>query len=512
MPNSFSISKALAVYSISIDDIESSALVNDSRVVNEDSVFCAVIGSQQDGRQYIDKAIENGAKLIVSECQHKQQHGHVVSRVNKLGVSIQIVQFYQLNNYLTELAQHYYGNPLKHLSLIGVTGTNGKTSTCFITAKLLEICHKSSAIIGTIGAGKLSSLSAINNTTPGATELNQLLASFVSQNIEYVAMEVSSHALEQRRLTAEMLDVAVYCNLSRDHLDYHQTMEKYAEAKRLIFAKSNQVAVLNGDDAVAKEWLSNWQLTDNVIVFGKDNDVTHFPKFIQASDIKLSTHGLSFTITTEIESQFIECGLLGEFNVENLLAAIAVLISQKIALSEICQAIKVLTPINGRMESFTDNNKATSVVDYAHTPEALENALIACRRHCEGELWVVFGCGGNRDKGKRSLMGQIAEQHADHIVLTNDNPRNETPEMIVTDILAGCAHREKIAVILDRKQAVTNTVAHAQPGDVVLLAGKGHEETIEIGDEIIYYSERELVKTLYQQSSEETNVQQGVQQ
>lgn len=516
----FSIADTLATFDIHIEPLATAQLVNNSRKINAGDVFCAVIGSASDGRNYIDQAIAAGASIVIAECQKEQHHGNQLRRGN-----ITIVQFYQLNSRLFELAASYYQYPQDKLNVIGITGTNGKTSTSQMIASLLNLCQQDAhqqtgnsaesygesegksdskniaakaAVIGTTGAGVLPELTPIANTTPGATELNQIFASFAEQSITHVAMEVSSHALDQGRIAAEQFNVAAFTNLSRDHLDYHQTMAEYAKAKFTLFenrVNSTQIAVVNGDDEYGQAWLEKLQQPS--IAFGQSEFVSKHKHFVRAQDIKLSPSGVSFSVVTDKACANVESKLLGEFNVENLLAAIASLLALDIPLGNIVENIPKLVPSQGRMEAFHQTGKPVAVVDYAHTPDALSNALQACRHHCQGELWVVFGCGGDRDQGKRPQMGQVAEQFADHVVVTNDNPRSEAPELIANDILAGCQQAEKITVMLDRQQAVRSTLAHAKSNDIVLLAGKGHENTIEIAGQIIEYSERALVETLY---------------
>lgn len=311
-------------------------------------------------------------------------------------------------------------------------------------------------------------------------------------------MEVSSHALEQHRLSPSMVDIAVFTNLSRDHLDYHQTMENYAQAKKQLFTQSvTQTAILNGDDDYVKRWLKSWSLDAPVIVYGLSASIKTHPYFLRATDIKRCSSGVEFTIESHAGEVTIQSVLMGDFNISNLLASSAVLLSQHYTLTQIAESINLLKAVVGRMEIFASPNLATSVVDYAHTPDALENALKACRAHCDGSLHVVFGCGGDRDKGKRSLMGAVAETYADHVVLTNDNPRTELPETIVNDIIVGCKFPKKINVILARKQAVINTIEESSINDMILFAGKGHEDYIIIGNEKIAYNERELVQSIY---------------
>ena len=499
MPNHsrFSINLALNVFNITLNielsDKPERQLTNDSRLVKVGDVFVATLGYVTDGRDYIEKAIDLGAELVIAQTEEANEHGKIV-KVN----NVHVVYFYDLNEHLFMLSSLYYSQPNKKLVSIGVTGTNGKTTTSQIIAQLLDYCGKSCAVIGTTGAGKTNALTPINNTTPGPTELNALLSDFVSNGVTHVAMEVSSHALDQHRITSTEIDIAVFTNLSRDHLDYHQTMNKYEEAKFSIFTQSAaQIAVLNGDDSVAVQWLSNWNTKQAVYVYGLDKQIKNNAYYLIASNIKNTKAGVEFLLETHAGTINVHSTLVGTFNISNVLAAAAVLLSQEIPLIQIAASIEQLSPIIGRMEIFNADNKPTAIVDYAHTPDALENALIACRDHCVGDLWVVFGCGGDRDKGKRALMGAIAEKNADHVVITNDNPRTEKPELIAADILTGCQFPKNINVILDRKQAVVSTLAKASQNDTILFAGKGHEDYIVMGTENIYYNERELVQSIY---------------
>jgi UDP-N-acetylmuramoyl-L-alanyl-D-glutamate--2,6-diaminopimelate ligase len=491
---------------------------NDSRAIVRGDIFCAIIGHDQDGRQYIDQAIKQGAKLILSECDNRSEHGETViaSTSNK----VIIVKFYQLNQYLFTLTKNYYQAPQNNMTLVGITGTNGKTTTSQLLAQMLNSAHKDCAVIGTNGAGAIDKLQPIENTTPGACELHQLLNLFndehsVHGKFSYVAMEVSSHALSQNRVQADLFDIAVFTNLSRDHLDYHGSMASYGEAKKQIFsADDTQIAVVNFDDQQAKEWLENWPVQQDVWLYGRDESINTHKHFVTAKSINRHSHGVSFILTTHLGQVEITSPLLGDFNIDNLLAAISVLLIQGIALSHIPNLVNQVSAIAGRMEATSAKNLATAVVDYAHTPDALEKALQACRQHCSGELYVVFGCGGDRDKGKRPLMAQAAEKYADYLVVTNDNPRSEDAQMIANDIVAGFSNpnAEKITIILAREDAVLKTLNTAKPGDIVLLAGKGHEDYVivaqhnedgkVIGTQKLDYNERLIVTNFYQKNAD----------
>jgi len=476
-------------------------LVNDTRKLSEGDIFCAVIGHLQDGNDYISQAIQNGASLVIAECEFAEQHGEVsyLSKDASAEQNIPQIYFYQLNKQLYSFAKSYYQNPQSNMAIIGITGTNGKTSTSQIIAKLFDHCQQKTAVIGTNGAGQVDALQPLENTTPAATQLHQLLAEFTADHIENVAMEISSHALEQGRVNAELLNIAVFTNLSRDHLDYHKTMANYAEAKYQIFSQNDkQIAIVNGEDQQVKTWLNNWPSEQTVIVYGRTKSITQNSAFVRAGDIKHHSQGVEFVLDTHLGKQAISSPLIGDFNIDNLLAAISVLLVQKISLIYIAEAIKSLTPTLGRMEVFSAENRATAIVDYAHTPDALTNALAACRQHCKGELWVVFGCGGDRDKGKRPLMAKAAELGADHLIITSDNPRNEQAEDIVNDMLVGCANPDEVIVVLDRELAVITGLTKAKANDMILFAGKGHEDYIIIGDEKVNYNERKFINSIYQ--------------
>ena len=496
-------------------------LTNDSRTITEGDIFCAVIGQVQDGRQYIDKAIADGAKLVLAESENNSEHGNIrlVSIAQK---QIAIISFYQLNKRLFTLASAYYQRPQQQMTMIGITGTNGKTSTSQLLGQLFTLCNKPCAIIGTNGAGMVDDLTELQNTTPSATDLMQLFYRFSHAqvkgiSISHIAMEVSSHALEQGRINGDVFDIAVFTNLSRDHLDYHGTMAHYAAAKRALFTcnaftghkrtGNKQVAVLNGDDEQVKTWLASWPENQNKRwLYGRSAGVSKAECFVSCLNIKHHNDGVNFTLISHLGKIDIHSPLLGDFNIDNLLAAITVLLVEGVPLAKIAENVANIKPIAGRMEVFSAKCKteksATAVVDYAHTPDALAKALIACRQHCSGELTIVFGCGGDRDKGKRPLMAKAAEKYADKIVVTSDNPRTENAQNIVDDVLAGLSNKiksasKKLTVNLDRKQAVLDALTQSKTNDIVLLAGKGHEDYIIFGTEKVPYDERQIVSNFF---------------
>lgn len=490
-------------------------LTNDSRNISSANdagdIFCAIIGHDQDGRQYIKQAIALGAKLVLSECEHKNQHGNIsyveVNSVDSTNALVAVISFYKLNKNLFTIASAYYQSPEKNMTMIGLTGTNGKTSTSQLLGQILTGCEKPCTIIGTNGAGMVDDLQPLENTTPSATDLMQLFFAF-SHKATHLAMEVSSHALEQGRVTGNTFDIAIFTNLSRDHLDYHGTMADYAAAKKQLFTcDEKQIAILNGDDVEARFWLKDWPVEQTLIhqnlwLYGHSDIVRQHSQFVSCENIKHHSTGVDFTLNTHLGDIDIHSPLLGDFNIDNLLAVIAVLLIEKISLDVIADKITQVKAIAGRMETFTGKQAPTAVVDYAHTPDALGKALIACRQHCRGELFVVFGCGGDRDKGKRPLMAQVAQKYADQLVVTSDNPRTEDPMNIINDVVAGLNKNSEVNIIADRKQAVLETLAKARSNDVVLLAGKGHEDYIILGNEKINYNEREVVKDFFNQFKE----------
>ena len=496
------------IENVSIDDCYG-RITNDSRTITEGDIFCAIIGHAQDGRRYIDNAIKQGACLVLTECESEQQHGEINylnQDSNQDNKQVAIISFYQLNKQLFAVASAYYRQPHTNMTMVGVTGTNGKTSTTQLLAQMLAQSSKPCAVIGTNGAGFVDNegihLTELGNTTPSATDLAQLFAKFSQQGLSHLAMEVSSHAIEQKRVYTDVFDIAIYTNLSRDHLDYHGTMADYAAAKRKLFTNNEkQIAILNGDDEQAKIWLENWSNKQKLWVYGRSESLSKYQQFVSCKNVSHHNSGVNFVLSTHLGDIDISSPLLGDFNIDNLLAVISVLLSQGASLENIAQQVAIISPIAGRMETFTASNSktqsATAVVDYAHTPDALQKALIACKQHCHGQLHVVFGCGGDRDKGKRPLMAQAAEEYADCLVITNDNPRTEAPMSIINDMIIGLSPTTQTVIIENREQAVLTTLAKAQPDDVVLLAGKGHEDYIILGTEKIDYNERQVVMDFF---------------
>ncbi|WP_127959465.1 UDP-N-acetylmuramoyl-L-alanyl-D-glutamate--2,6-diaminopimelate ligase [Serratia microhaemolytica] len=463
----------------------------DSRCITAGDLFVAVAGHQTDGRSYIAQAIKQGAAAVVAQATDPAMH----QKVEQI-CGVPVVYLYQLNRHLSALAGAFYQQPSQRLQLVGVTGTNGKTTITQLLAQWSQQLGATAAVMGTLGNGLLGQMVPSANTTASAVEIQHALNQFADQGAALVAMEVSSHGLVQQRVAALSFAAAVFSNLSRDHLDYHGDMENYQAAKWSLFADHQpQQAIINADDPVGQRWLE--KLPNAVAVSLHGNLAQNQrPHWLSASAIHYHNNGASISFRSSWGDGQLETHLLGEFNVSNLLLALATLLALGYPLAALIATAADLQPVCGRMERFSAPGKPTLVVDYAHTPDALEKALAALRLHCRGQLWCLFGCGGDRDSGKRPLMARAAEQWADRVVITDDNPRSEAPEAITDDILAGFNSASVVPVIHQRAEALAYIIAQAQAEDVVLVAGKGHEDYQLIGQHRLNYSDRTTVMQL----------------
>ena len=382
-----------------------------------------------------------------------------------------------------EIASIVYSNPAHAMRMIGITGTNGKTSCSHWIAECLTKKGEKTATIGTLGNGFLGNLESSQNTTPDAVRLQEDLVQYRALGAEAVAMEVSSIGIEEGRVNGIRFDTALFTNLTRDHLDYHGSMEAYGVVKAKLFHWPNlKHAVINFDDAFGAELARKTSAID-IIGYGftTPDIVSEKLKFLHGANLRLSAEGLSFDIDSPWGNARVESGLLGAFNASNLLAVLGVLVAGGVSLGETAKLVSTLHAVNGRMERLGGKGKPTVVVDYAHTPDALEKTLRALHEILapEGKLACVFGCGGDRDRGKRPLMGEISTRLANHTIITSDNPRSEDPHVIIADIVAGAAGKP-LKIVEDRTAAITSAIEHANKDDIILIAGKGHEEYQEI--------------------------------
>ena len=438
-------------------------LALDSREVVAGDLFLACKGFAVDGRNYIAQAVERGAVAVLADQDE-------LYCVNTHCDNVPVIVVKDLAMQLSAIAGKFYGQPSAKISLIGVTGTNGKTSCTQLIAQLLDQIEQPCGVIGTLGIGVAGEVEQVMNTTPDALTIQKILSQWQQQNILAAAMEVSSHGLEQGRVAALQFDVALFTNLSRDHLDYHGTMQAYAEAKAKLFKQAglNKV-VVNGDDSFADTLAG---------VVADDVDLLRYSIGSEADvwidNISYHSKGVSARMHSPWGSFDLASPLLGRFNLSNVVAALTSLGALGYSMAELVAALPNVSTIEGRMQRIDSAADIGVIVDYAHTPDALEKALEAVSQHTEGNVWCVFGCGGDRDQGKRPQMGEVAQRYADHVVVTSDNPRNENASEIINQILGGidCP----AAVEEDRAAAIEFAVMNAKPGDSVLLAGKGHED------------------------------------
>lgn len=437
----------------------------DSRKVVAGNVFLAYPGEHADGRQYIAQAIDKGASAVLWESEGFTWNANW--QLDNQPVA-------KLREQASAIAGSYYGQPSHKLWMIGVTGTNGKTSCSHWLAQAYTALGKRSVVIGTLGNGFAESLSPAVNTTPDPILLQAMLADYVAQHAEIAAMEVSSHGLDQHRVDGIAFDVAVLTNLTRDHLDYHGDMAHYAAAKRRLFSFPGLAhAIINHDDAYGRVLANELRAEGKAVLsYGLSGGDVY------GTSLSFDEQGLKMEVSTPQGEAEVRAALLGRFNASNLLAVLSVLLVSGVALADAVNALSTLRAAPGRMQQIGGGAQPLVVIDYAHTPDALEKVLLTLREQTQGRLVCVFGCGGDRDKGKRPLMGEVASRLADKVVVTSDNPRNEEPASIVAEISAGLQRPSQIE--LDRAVAIQTAVQNAQAGDVVLIAGKGHEDYQEI--------------------------------
>jgi len=486
------IKDCLALIGVKSASILINNLVLDSREVKFGDAFIAIKGHELDGAKFISSALNKGAKLILadSECQ-----------IDSTIESSKVIKISQLNRKLAKLSAYFYEHPSQKLQLVGVTGTNGKSTISSMIANLVAACEKNTAVIGTLGWGKLDSLEPLNNTTPSSISLQHMLSTLKKENTDLVAMEVSSHGLSQGRVDECQFSAAVFSNLSRDHLDYHGDMANYAQAKLQLFTKYEaNLNAFNLDDSVTKHWLKTHNFK-NTVLFGKGESPLPDHQYVLFSEVKCTSKGIKAKFITSWDAtdviNEVTCPLFGEFNLYNLAAAFSVVLGLGYPIRQVFEAVNSLKPIAGRMQPFYGlNNKPTCIVDYAHTPEALELALKALQDHVPSGVTCVFGCGGDRDKGKRVLMAQAAQKYSNKIVVTSDNPRTENPDDIIRDVLLGFSNKNNVQVEADRGKAITLAVSQASENEVVLIAGKGHEDYQIIGKKIINFCDRAWVEQL----------------
>lgn len=458
----------------------------DSRQVKPGTLFIAVPGFKQDGHLFIKDAVARGAAAIVLQDRNYQSRDYTWVMVDNSRKA------------MAEVSNVVYGFPSTRLNVIGVTGTNGKTTTTNLIAMILEKAGYRPGLIGTVHNRLGDEVLPVHHTTPEAPDLQRLFANFLQKGADYVVMEVSSHALDLNRVKGTEYDVAVFTNLTQDHLDFHGDMERYFMAKARLFSgmganrqkKRHKFVIINNDDSYAEQIA---ELTSvPIITYGIKNSAD-----VKAENVKISDRGASFRLRYTDRALPVNLKMTGLFNVYNTLAAVAVGLVEGVPVENIISTLENVAGIPGRFERVDEGQNFTVIVDYSHTPDSLENCLKTAREFVEGRIITVFGCGGDRDRKKRPLMGEVAAKLSDFTVVTSDNPRSEDPQAIIEEILPGLSRivdYDKYIKIVDRKEAINYAINIARPKDVVIIAGKGHEDYQIIGDRVISFDDRLVAK------------------
>lgn len=467
-------------------NLEINNVTYDSRQVEPGSLFVAISGYKTDGHYFIEEALSKGAKAIVIQDNRYQSEEYpwiLVKNTRKA---------------LADLSCALYQFPSERLNIIGVTGTNGKTTTTNLITYVLEDARRYTGLIGTIHNRVGSLILPVHHTTPEASDMQVLLQEFVDKGAEYAVMEVSSHALDLYRVRGTEFDIAVFTNLTQDHLDFHENMEKYLAAKGKLFSQlgvnahknRRKFAILNSDDPYTEELKDMARVP--VITYGIEKKAD-----IKAEQVKVTAQGVSYNLTYTNQTVPVNLQLNGIFNVYNSLAAIAVGLVEGIPIDNIVLSLEKVPGILGRFQKVDQGQDFTVIVDYSHTPDSLENCLKTAKDFVQGRLITVFGCGGDRDRTKRPLMGEIAGRYSDYCIVTSDNPRSEDPQAIIKDIIPGLSRVKKpddFMQILDRREAIFYAISQAKTHDCIIIAGKGHENYQILGPEVIPFDDKEVAQ------------------
>lgn len=462
---------------IGAEQLNVTGIAFNSMEVRPGNIFVCITGFKTDGHKYAADAIDRGAIAVIAERD-----------ISELGVTCVICKNTRLA--LAKAAANFYGHPEKKFRLIGITGTNGKTTATYLVKSVLESLGRKVGLIGTnqnmIGTEVIPS----KHTTPDSLELMQLFSQMAEKGAEYVVMEVSSHSLALDRVTACRFDVGAFTNITQDHLDFHKTMENYLAAKSILFTIS-KAGVINRDDS-GSDYLLEHSTCERMLTYGIESDCD-----IHASDVKLSEKGVAFKVSYENKEYDVELGIPGMFSVYNALTAFGCLVSAGIHMDDAVEGLKSARGVKGRIEVVETNRDFSVIIDYAHTPDGLYNVIRTIRGFCKGRIITVFGCGGDRDAGKRPKMGRIAAELSDYCVVTSDNPRTENPVAIINDVVEGVKNGKcDYTVVVNRFEAIETALDMAKKDDVVLLAGKGHETYQILADRTIDFDEREIVRKL----------------
>lgn len=466
------------------NDVEITSIEYDSRKVREGSLFVAIKGYSTDGHLYIDKAIEMGAAAVLAEeCGEK---------------SVTVATSEDTRKALALASKEFYGNSADRLKIIGVTGTNGKTTTTFLIKQVLELMGYKTGLIGTNQNMVCDKVIEASRTTPESAELHKLFAEMEEAGATHVIMEVSSHSLYLDRTYGINFEVGVFTNLTQDHLDFHGTMEEYMKAKALLFSTCKK-GCINTDDEWAQAIMS--RATCPVTTYGIKNKCD-----LKAENIRMSERGVIFDLATGGKEYTVRLGIPGNFSAYNALSAISACLSMGIGMDDIIKGLVIAKGVKGRAEVVSIPTPYTVIIDYAHTPDGVENIINAVKSFARGRIITLFGCGGDRDRTKRPIMGKIAAQLSDYCVVTSDNPRTEEPVAIIEDILEGMkGYEDKYTVVPDRTEAIRTAMQMAGENDIIILAGKGHETYQILKDKTIDFDERAIVKSIFKELSGESD-------
>lgn len=463
-----------------LEDFEVRGITCNSKEVLENFIFVAIKGSKTDGHQFIEEAINKGAKAVIIQRQS--------AKVSKCQNSVNLIKVDDTRSALAKLAIEFYGNPSQNLKVVGITGTNGKTTVSYLIEAILIEAGFTPAVIGTVNYRFKDKVILSKNTTPPATQIQAMLSDMLKENINYAIMEVSSHALDQDRTAGINFHSAIFTNLTHDHLDYHHTLEDYFQAKAKLFKNldTSSFAIINEDDEYGRRLKKLTRA--KIITYGIKNQAD-----IVARNIKSDIRHTEFSLTTIDGKINFKSRLIGYHNAYNILAAVSWAKTEGLDLSVIKSTLEKFYFVPGRLERIDFDGDFSIFVDYAHTEDALCNVIRSLRALTSNKIIVVFGCGGERDKTKRPKMGYIVSELADFALITNDNPRSEDPQDIIEDIKKGIK-KENFCVMLDRKEAIKKSLSLAKSGDIVLIAGKGHENYQILKDRIIDFDDRKVVR------------------
>ncbi len=465
-----------------VPDVAIAGICLDSRKAEPGQVFVAVKGITGHGLQHAGEAVANGCVAVLHD-----------GRYDNGDIDVPMVCFPELAAKLGELASRFWAAPSEEMTVAAVTGTNGKTSVAHFIAQAWQRVHGDAGLVGTLGYGPLDRMEPAMRTTPDPFTLNRVLADCIDAGIDHVAMEASSHALEQGRMDTVQVDAAVFTNLSRDHLDYHADMDAYAAAKYRLFTEyAPRFSVINHDDMTGRAWIRQLEAKQQVLSYGLAPGAE-----LRASIAGQDADGMTLKLQSPWGRGEVRTSLIGAFNVSNLLATAGALALLDLGWDETLRELEHIRPVPGRMTRYGGQpGQPVVVIDFAHTPDAMAAALAAVRDHLSGRLTCVFGCGGDRDRGKRAQMGQVAEELADAVVITSDNPRHESVNSIINDVLRGMDRPGDVTVEPDRAIAIREAIRNAGPGDIVLVAGKGHEAYQEVAGQRLPYSDEATVRAL----------------